>query len=49
MHIAQIKNRGMSVNFILNSFLSVRIMAISMGIMAIENLKNKSVVASIPF
>lgn len=41
--------RGMSLKFTLNSFLSVNRMAIKIGIMAIENLRNRSVVESIPF
>ncbi len=49
MHIAQAKNSGMSDKSILKSFVSVKIIAINMGRTAIENLKNKSVVASIPF
>ena len=49
MHIAQTKNNGMSFKLILNSSLSVRKMAIKSGIIAIENLKNRSVVESIPF
>lgn len=49
MHTEQVKNNGMSDNSILNSDLSVRSIAINMGIMAIENLKNSSVVWSIPF
>ena len=48
MHNAQIKNNGMSDKSILNSFLSVNIMAINIGIMAIENLKKSNVVWSIP-
>jgi len=39
----------MSVESILNSDLSVRSIAINIGTMAIENLKNRSVVWSIPF
>ncbi len=49
MHIAQIMNRGMSDKSILINCLSVKSIAINMGIMAIENLKKRSVVASIPF
>ena len=49
MQIAHIKKRGISLNSIFNSFLSVNIIATSNGMIAIENLKNKSVVESIPF
>ena len=49
MHIAQIKNKGKSDNSILKRVLSVSSMAINMGITAIENLKKRSVVWSIPF
>jgi hypothetical protein len=49
MHNAQTRNRGMSDKLILNSFLSVANIAIRIGIMAIENLKNSNVVWSIPF
>ena len=49
MQIAQTKNSGISFKLILNSFLSVNNIAIKMGIIAIENLKNRSVVGSIPF
>ena len=49
MHIAQTKNNGRSLKLIFNSFVSVNKIAIRIGIMAIENLKNNNVVASIPF
>ena len=49
MHTAHAKNNGMSFKSIFKSFLSVRMMAISIGMIAIENLKNKSVPWSIPF
>ena len=49
MHIAHIKNNGMSFKLILNNFLSVKNIAIKIGMIAIENLKNRSVVESIPF
>ena len=49
MHKEHAKNRGMSFKPILNSFLSVIRMAISRGIIAIENLRNSNVVGSIPF
>lgn len=39
----------MSFNLILNNLLSVRRIAITMGKIAIENLKNSKVVESIPF
>ena len=44
-----IKNNGMSFNIVLKSFLSVNKIAIDIGSIAIENLKNSSVVESIPF
>ena len=49
MHTAQTINRGISFAEILNSFLSVNRIAIKIGMMAIENLKNRSVMESIPF
>lgn len=49
MHNAHTKNKGMSFKSILNNFLSVSNMAITIGIIAIENLKKRSVVGSIPF
>ena len=49
MHIAQIKNNGMSLRLIFSNFLSVKRIAIKIGIIAIENLKNSNVVESIPF
>lgn len=49
MHAAHTKNNGRSDRSILNSLLSVNSMAIRIGIIAIENLKNRSVVWSIPF
>ena len=49
MHMEHVKNNGMSDRFALNSFLSVSKIAIMMGIIAIENLKKRSVVWSIPF
>ena len=49
MHTEQAKNNGMSDKSILNSDLSVRSIAINRGTIAIENLKNSSVVWSIPF
>lgn len=49
MHAAQAKNRGMSFRLIFNKPLSVSSMAIRIGMMAIENLKNRRVVESIPF
>ena len=49
MHIAQTKNNGRSDKLIFKSFLSVKNIATRIGIIAIENLKNNSVVWSIPF
>ena len=49
MQIEHSKNNGMSDNSILNSSLLVNSIAIKIGMMAIENLKNKRVVSSIPF
>lgn len=49
MHNEHTKNRGMSFKSILKRFLSVARIAISRGIMAIENLRNSNVVGSIPF
>lgn len=49
MHIAQTRISGMSLRFIFSRFLSVNKMAIKMGIIAIENLRNSNVVESIPF
>ena len=49
MQIAQTKNRGMFFKSILIKLLSVSKIAIKMGIIAIENLKNRRVVESIPF
>ena len=49
MHIAQTRNSGRSFKSILKSFSSVKRRAISMGTMAIENLKKSRVVESIPF
>ena len=49
MHTEHAKNRGMSFKSIFKRFLSVKIIAINMGRMAIENLKNKRVPWSIPF
>lgn len=43
------KNRGISDNLILNSSLSLSNIAIIIGTIVIENLKNSSVVGSIPF
>lgn len=48
MHIAQTRNNGRSDRLIFKSFLSVKKIAIRIGITAIENLKNSSVVWSIP-
>ena len=45
----QTRNNGMSFSVILNKFLSVNKIAIKIGIIAIENLKNSSVDESIPF
>ena len=42
-------NNGMSERFILSSFLSVMNIAAVIGMIAIENLKNNNVEASIPF
>lgn len=49
MHAEQAKNNGRSAKSILNNFLSVKSMAINMGMIAIENLKKRSVLSSIPF
>ena len=49
MHMEHTRNRGMSFNSILKRFLSVAIIAIKIGTIAIENLKNSNVVGSIPF
>ena len=49
MQTEQTKNRGMSDKSILRSSLLVNRMARRIGIMAIENLRNRSVVESIPF
>lgn len=49
MQIEHAKNRGMSDKSILSNSLSVSKMASKSGIMAIENLKKRSVVESIPF
>lgn len=49
MQIAHTKNRGKSDKSILNNSLSVNMMASRIGMVAIENLKNRSVVESIPF
>ena len=49
MHSEQTRTSGMSFKSILNNFLSVSKIAIRIGIMAIENLKNRRVVESIPF
>ena len=49
MHIAQIKNNGMSFKLILKSVLSLNKIAIVIGMIAIENLKKRRVVASMPF
>ena len=49
MLIPQTKNNGMSFKSIFNKFLSVMKIAIIIGIIAIENLKKRSVVESIPF
>ncbi len=49
MHIAQTKNSGRSFMLIFNNSLSVNNMAIRIGIIAIENLKNRRVAESIPF
>lgn len=49
MQIAQAIIRGMSLKFIFNNSLSVRMMAIRRGMIAIENLRNSNVVESIPF
>lgn len=49
MHIAQTKNRGKSDKFILNNSLSVSMIAINIGMIAIENLKKSNVNWSIPF
>ena len=43
------RNNGMSDNSILNNSLSVKRIAIKIGTTAIENLRNSSVVWSIPF
>jgi hypothetical protein len=42
-------NNGRSFKSILNSFLSVRRMAMTIGSVAIENLRKSSVAESIPF
>lgn len=47
--MAHARSRGMSDKSILSNLLSVSSIAINIGIMAIENLKNRSVVESIPF
>lgn len=49
MHMAQPKKIGMSLGFILNSFLSVSKIAIISGNIAIENLRKSNVVESMPF
>ena len=49
MQIAHTKNSGKSDRSILNNSLSVNMMASRIGMMASENLKNRSVVESIPF
>ena len=49
MPIAVIINSLISLNLIFNCFLSVARIAITITGIAIENLKNSSVVASIPF
>ena len=49
MHIEHTKNRGMSFKSILNSSLPVARMAINIGTIAIENLKNSNVVGLMPF
>lgn len=49
MQIAQTIISGMSLKFIFNNSLSVRMMAIRRGMIAIENLRNSNVVESIPF
>lgn len=49
MHIAQTKNSGKSDKFILNNSLSVSMIAINIGMIAIENLKKSNVNWSIPF
>jgi len=49
MQIAHTKNSGKSRRLILIRVLSVSHIAISNGIIAIENLRNRSVVESIPF
>ena len=49
MQIAQAIISGMSLKFIFNNSLSVRMVAIRRGMIAIENLRNSNVVESIPF
>ena len=49
MQIEQAKNSGISDKSILINSLSVSRMANRIGIIAIENLKKRSVVESIPF
>ena len=49
MHREHAKNKGISFKSILKRFLSVKRMAINIGMIAIENLKNKRVGWSIPF
>ena len=49
IHTAQTKNIGMSLSSIFSNFLSVSRIAIRIGMIAIENLKNSRVVESIPF
>ena len=49
MQIAQAINSGLSLKFIFNDSLSVRMMAFRRGMIAIENLRNSNVVESIPF
>jgi hypothetical protein len=49
MHIAHTKNSGKSDNSILKRLLSVRSIAIRIGMMAIENLRKSRVLWPIPF